>query len=216
MIRAHHQSTTDIPTADLVLSLRLPAGTDPAIVSSLKQGLEDLVAAVLTQTPFEEVIIKRADDLATAITGLSAPAITLIEERIRRQEAIRAVLARGDWLTAGQINALQAAPPTNRAQPASDWKRRGHIFSVFLGGREYFASYQFDAIGQPLPVIKAILDAIGPVADSWKIAAWFHFQNGWISGTGEHEGEPVSPMDALDRCEAVINAARRIHGTYIA
>ncbi|CAB3803503.1 hypothetical protein [Paraburkholderia caffeinilytica] len=216
MIRAHDQSTTDIPTTELVLSLRLPAGTDPAIVSSLKQGLEDLVAAVLTQTPFEEAIIKRADDLATAITGLSAPVTALIEERIWRQEAMRAVFARGNWLTAGQINALQAAPPANRAQPASGWKRRGHIFSVSIGGKEYFAGYQFDAMCQPLPVIKDILAALGPVADSWKIAAWFHFQNGWISGTGEHEGEPVSPVDALDRREAVINAARHMHGTYVA
>ncbi|WP_233625915.1 aminotransferase class IV [Burkholderia multivorans] len=61
----------DVPTADIVLSLRLPAGTAPAIVSSLKQGLEDLVTIVLTQVPFGEAMIKRADDLATAIAGLS-------------------------------------------------------------------------------------------------------------------------------------------------
>ncbi|NIF56252.1 hypothetical protein [Burkholderia sp. Ax-1724] len=216
MIRARHPSTKEFPTTDLVLSLRLPAGTDPAIVSSLKQGLEDLVATVLTQTPFEEAILKRADDLATAITGVSAPATTLIEERIRRREAIREILARGDWLTARQINALQAAPPANRARPASDWKRRGRIFGVFIGGREYFAGYQFDAIGQPLPVIKEILDALGMVADSWKIAAWFHFENGWISGTGEYQDQPVSPMDALDRRDAVVNAAKHMGQTYIA
>lgn len=216
MSRAHHQSTTDIPTADIVLSLRLPAGTDPAIVSSLTQGLEDLVAIVLTQAPFGEAIIKRADDLATAIASLPAPAVTLIGERLRRQEVIRAVLARGDWLTAGQINALQAAPPANRAQPASDWKHCGNIFSVFFGGEEYFAGYQFDAIGQPLPVIKEILNTLGPVDDSWRIAAWFHFENGWISGVGAREGEPVSPVDALDQRDALLNAARHMHETYVA
>jgi hypothetical protein len=76
--------------------------------------------------------------------------------------------------------------------------------------------YQFDTICQPLPVIEEVLDALGPVADSWKIAAWFHFQNGWISGTGEHDGEPVSPMDALDRREAIVNAAKHTPMTYIA
>ncbi|AJX96921.1 hypothetical protein [Burkholderia pseudomallei] len=216
MSRTHHQSTAVVPTADVVLSLRLPAGTAPAIVSSLKHGLEDLVAIVLTQAPFDEAMIKRADDLATAIAGLPEPAVTLIGERIQRQKSIRAIFARGDWLTAGQINVLQAAPPSNEAQPASDWKRCGDIFSVFFRGEEYFAGYQFDASGQPLPIIKEILNALGPVDDPWRIAAWFHFQNGWISGSGAREGEPVSPMDALDRRDALLNAARHMHGTYVA
>ncbi|KVW47243.1 hypothetical protein [Burkholderia ubonensis] len=216
MIRVQDPKTPDVPTVDLVLNLSLPAGTDPAVVSSLKRGLEDLVAAVLTKTPFEEVVIRRADDLASAITGLSAPTASLIEERIRRQETMRAVFARGDWLTAEQINARQTKPPANKAQPASDWRRRGRIFSVSVGGKEYFAAYQFDATCQPLPIIKEILETLGPVADSWKIAAWFHFQNGWISGTGNREGQPVAPMDALDRREILINAAKQMHGTYIA
>jgi len=216
MIRIHDRHSTDIPTAGPVLKLRLPAGTDPAIISSLKRGLEDLVAAVLTKTSFEEVVIKRADELAIAITELAAPAAPLIEERIRRQETMRSVFARDDWLTAEQINALQAAPPANKAQPASGWKRRGRIFGVSIGGKEYFAAYQFDAICQPLPVIKEILDALGPIADSWKIAAWFHFQNGWIPDTVERGCQPVAPMDALDRRETLINAASHMHGTYIA
>lgn len=215
MIGIYDEQNTDIPTEGLILNLRLPVGTDPAIVPSLKRGLEDLVAALLTKTPFEEAVFKRADDLAAAITGLSAPVVPLIDERIRRHETMRAVFARGNWLTAGQINALQAVPPANRAQPARRWKRRGDIFSVLIGGKEYFAGYQFDDMCQPLPVIKDILAALGPVADSWKIAAWFHFPNGWISGTGKHEGEPVSPMDVLDRGEAVIDAAKRTHGTYV-
>ncbi|SIT49247.1 conserved hypothetical protein [Paraburkholderia piptadeniae] len=216
MTRVNEEQVTDDPPGGPVLSLRLPAGTDPAVVSSLKRELEDLVAVVLTKTPFGEVVIERADELADAITKLSAPVAPLIEERIRRQETIRSVLARGEWLTVEQINALQIAPPPNNAQPAADWKRRGRIFSVSIGGKEYFAGYQFDTMCQPLPVIKEILDALGPKADSWKIAAWFHFKNGWIRGTGDCEDQPVAPMDALDRHETVLNAARRMHSTYIA
>lgn len=216
MIRGNDKPITDIPTEGPVLSLRLPVGIDPAIVPSLKRCLEDVVVALLTKTPFEEAVFKRADDLAAAITGLSAPAAPLIEERIRRQETMRAVLARGVWLTAEQINALQDVPPINKVQPASDWKRLNRIFSVSIGGKEYFAGYQFDTTCQPLPVIEEILDALGSVADSWRIAAWFHFQNGWILGTGEREGRPVAPMDALDRRDSIVNAARHIDGTYVA
>lgn len=216
MIQVRDQPNTVIPAEGPVLSLRLPVGTDPAIVPSLKRGLEDLVAAILTRTPFEEVVFKRADDLAAAITGLSAPVAPLIEERIRRQETMRAVLARGDWFTAEQINALQAVPPANKEQPASEWKRRGRIFGVSIGGQEYFAGYQFDVMCQPLPIIKEILYALGAVADSWEVAAWFHFPNGWISGIGEYEGEPLSPMDALHRREAIVDAAKHMPRTYIA
>lgn len=216
MIRVHDQPNMDIPTEGLVLNLRLPVGTDPAIVPSLKRGLEDLVEALLTKRPFEEAVFKRADDLAAAITGLTGPVAPLIEERIRRRETMRAVLARGDWLTAEQINALQIMPPADTGQPASDWKRHGRIFGVSVGGQEYFAGYQFDTMCEPLPVIEEILDTLGPVADSWKIAAWFHSQNGWIMGTGERQGQPIAPMDALDRRDSIVNAARRIAGTYIA
>ncbi|WP_175984080.1 hypothetical protein [Burkholderia vietnamiensis] len=216
MIRVHDKPNTDIPTEGLVLSLRLPVGTDPAIVPSLKQGLEVLVAALLTKTPFEEAVFKRADDLAAAITCLSAPVTPLIEERIRRQETMRTVLGRGDWFTAEQINALQTVPPTNKAQPSSDWKRHGRIFGVSIGGKEYFAGYQFNTMCQPLPIIQEILDALGPVADSWEIATWFHFANGWILGTGEREGQPIAPIDALDQRDSIVSAARHMYGTYIA
>ncbi|KAJ3472478.1 hypothetical protein NLI96_g13338 [Meripilus lineatus] len=139
-------------------------------------------------------MIKRADDLATAIAGLPEPAVTLIGSAFSARNLFAQFLR----------------------EPASDWKRRGDIFSVFFGGEEYFAGYQFDASGQPLPVIKEILNALGPVDDPWRISAWFHFENGWISDTGAREGEPVSPMDALDRRDALLNAARHMHGTYVA
>ncbi len=204
------------PGSEAGLRLRLPPGTDPAIASSLKRGMEELLAVLMALPQFEAQILGRADEIASVFTGLIAPTAPLIEERIRRQKAMQEVLSQGDWFTAGQINALQTAPRAHKAHPASDWKRRGRIFGVTVNGKEYFAGYQFDALFQPLPVIREILEALGPVADSWKIAAWFHFPNGWIIGRGQHAGEPISPRDALDRRNEVIEAARHIYGGYVA
>ncbi|MFP3567461.1 hypothetical protein [Paraburkholderia sp. SIMBA_030] len=100
---------------------------------------------------------------------------------------------------AEQINALQAVSPGDEAHPASDWKRRSRIFGVTFGGKEYFAGYQFDAMCQPLPVVRDILAALGPLDDSWKIAAWFHFPNGWIASRSDHQGEPVAPNVSVQR-----------------
>ncbi|KVU36789.1 hypothetical protein WK66_29270 [Burkholderia ubonensis] len=208
--------TPNDPSADAVLSLRLPPGTDPAIASSLKRGLEELLTVVMALPGFETRILQCADAIALAFTGLVAPAAPLIEERIRRQKAMHEVFARGDWLTAEQVNGLQVMPPANKEQPAGDWKRQGRIFSVTFEGNEYFAGYQFDAMCQPLPVVRDILAILGPVADSWRIAAWFHFPNGWIAGHGDRQGDAVAPRDALDRRREVIEAARHTNDDYVA
>ena len=69
-----------------------------------------------------------------------------------------------------------------------------------VDGQAYFAAYQFDTVCQPQPVIHDILAALGPVTDTWKIAAWFHFPNGWIIDERAHA---VAPKNALDRSQEV-------------
>ncbi|MEX3929165.1 hypothetical protein AB4Y36_34805 [Paraburkholderia sp. BR10936] len=58
-----------------------------------------------------------------------------LNKRLRRLEIMQAVLELGEWLTAAQINARQKRPPCRRSQPASNWKRRGRIYSVTVSGR---------------------------------------------------------------------------------
>ncbi len=198
------------------LKIPLPAGTDPAVVSSLKQSFTEALLIVMHECAFEKDLLFRADEIASTVVRLTAPATPLIQERIQRQKTMRGILADGDWLTAEQVNELQSAPPVNKSQPANDWKRRGRIYSVSVEGKDYFAAYQFDEMSQPLPVIKDLLTALGEVGDTWRIAAWFHFPNGWITGTAEHKGRPVSPKDALDRHDAVVEAARHLNGEYVA
>ncbi len=112
-------------------------------------------------------VLQRADCLAELAIGLVEPDSELVENRVYRMRTIQQVFAEGEWLTAEPLNALQATPPANKAHPASDWKRRGRVFSVNCRGKEYFTRYRFDALYQPLPIIKEILVAFGEVADSW-------------------------------------------------
>ena len=203
------------PDSDtLVLPLRLPKDTDPAAVSSIVDAIEKAwwVLAGAGQT----ALLGRADRLADLATGLLEPNVELLDDRVRRMQTIKQVFAEGDWLTAEQLNALQPQPPANKAHPASDWKRRGRIFGVNHGGKEYFARYQFDALYQPLPIIKDILRAHGEVADPWTLAAWFHYPNGWIASRRETGVVPMAPKDALDQREAVLKAAVRRQASYVA
>jgi hypothetical protein len=140
----------------------------------------------------------------------------MLEERIGQMGSVKKVFEEGDWLTAEDINTLQLRPPAKKSLPASDWKRSGRIFSVSYDGKEYFPSYQFDAMFQPLPVVRKILKAYGECADSWSLATWFHYPNSWIANEVDSEAVPVAPKDALDRSNDVIKAARNQRGTYVA
>jgi hypothetical protein len=195
----------------LYVPVALPEGIDPAALSSVVEAIEK--AMVVLAHARQEEVIARADRIAELATGLLEPSAELLEDRVYRMRTLQQVFAEGDWLTSDQLHALQADPPKSTSQPASDWKRRGRIFGVSRGGREYFASYQFDAMYEPLPVIRDALRAFGNVADSWVLAAWFHYPNAWILGP---DGAPVAPKDALDRRDDLIRAAQRRIDSYVA
>lgn len=195
----------------LRVPVNVPGNTDPAAVSSMVEAVEK--ALTLLVNAGQGAVLERADHLAELAAGLLEPSSELLEDRVRRMQTLRQVFAEGDWLTAEQLNALQAAPPKNRSHPASDWKRRGRIYGVSHGGREYFARYQFDALYQPLPVVRDVLKAFGEVADSWVLAAWFHYPNAWIVGP---DGVPVAPRNALDRVDALLDAAEKRRTSYVA
>jgi len=114
------------------------------------------------------------------------------------------------------LNRQQPEPPSNRSLPASDWRQRGKIFSVTFDRKEYFPRYQFDAAYQPLPLMRDILVAFGTEPDTWKIAAWFHYPNGWIVESGSEGAKAVAPKDALDRGNDLLRALEKRKGTYVA
>lgn len=206
--------------AGLTVPIQLPPGVDPTAVPSLVQAVEDAVS-LLAQARGRQVVAQ-ADVLAELAAGRLEPRLELVEERLRRMQTVNTLLAETEWLTAEQINALQPEPPANRSLPASDWKRRGRVFAVNHGGRELYPRYQFDAAYQPLPVVKPVLAAFGPVADPWTLAAWFHFPNGWLARPRAADAapgqppEPAAPKDRLDDAAAVVHAATQRHHGYVA
>jgi len=144
------------------------------------------------------------------------PDYGLIEERLQRLQTIQEIFSEEKWLTAEMLNHLQAEPPPDQMLPASDWKRQGRIFSVTFEGKEHFPYYEFDAAYQPLPLIRDVLAAFSSVADTWQIAAWFHYPNGRIVESTDKGVKPIAPKDALDRREDLIKAIKERKGSYVA
>lgn len=208
---ALHPSAAAEHDAGLCVPVAMPPDTDPAAVSSVIQAIEKALVVMVHARQGE--VIAHADHLAEIATGLLEPSSELMEDRVQRMRTLRQVFAEGDWLTSEQLNSLQDAPPKSKSQPASDWKRRGRVFSVSRGGREYFARYQFDAMYEPLPIVREVLEAFGDVADPWVLAAWFHYPNAWLAGG---DGGALAPKDALDRRDDVVQAALKRRTSYVA
>ncbi|CAD0330829.1 hypothetical protein [Xanthomonas hortorum] len=175
-----------------------------ATLSSLTEALEKTAHLVLQADPTP--LLRRAEQVAEAVVESATPNESLLLERIAQRRSMQAIIEADEWLTAEQINEMQTSPPANKNHPASDWKRRGRIYSVDMDGKDHYASYQFDVMGRPLPIIKDILAALGSIPDSWSIASWFHYPNGWIAG---RNGSAVAPKEALDRPADVIKAASK-------
>jgi hypothetical protein len=208
------RQTSKTGKKELVLDVPIPEGADPAVIPSLRKGIAQAVRLVVTSG--EVAILERADQLAALITAVTDPDLGLVEERLQRMQTIREIFNEGEWLSAEIINRLQPEPPSNRSLPASDWKRRGRIFSVTFGGKEYFPRYQFDAAYQPLPLMRDVLKAFGTVADTWTIAAWFHYPNGWLVEPGLAGLQPVAPRNALDRRDDLMQALEKRTRGYVA
>ncbi len=120
-----------------------------------------------------------------------------------------------DWLTGGDIDYARAKLGLKEVHPR-EWERSGRVFSVLHEGRHYYPTYLLNSSYEPLPIVKAVLDAYGEFSDSWEVAIWLHFPNGWIVNETRCRDVPLAPKDALSFGEQIISAARNRRGTYIA
>ncbi|KQZ35126.1 MULTISPECIES: hypothetical protein [Telluria group] len=117
-----------------------------------------------------------------------------------------------DWLTAEELD--RQLQDMRSGHSAYELERQRRIFSVERDGAHYFARYQFNAHLEPLPVVREILVRL-VLVESWAIAAWFHFPNGWIP-LDDAGKSPVAPKDVLNRREELLQAAEKYRSTYVA
>ncbi|MBI5442187.1 MAG: hypothetical protein HY900_13375 [Deltaproteobacteria bacterium] len=123
----------------------------------------------------------------------------LIRSARRRAELLRDF----EGLTSAQVADLRGSTAGNRAAIASRWKSEGRVFSVRYQKSELYPAFQLDEDGEPRPVIRRILEAIGG-RDGWELALWFTAANGWLD-----DKRPVDLLDKAKREDEIVDAARR-------
>ena len=108
--------------------------------------------------------------------------------RIARKntESCAIYLRTTEFYTAEDIWEQIAKKPKNPKEPSSKWKREGRVFAIRHDGKDLFPAFQF-ADGQPLPIIKEILEALPDYLSPWQTAFWFESGNGWLGGKTPQE-----------------------------
>jgi hypothetical protein len=164
---------------------------------------------LLGPKPSEEAVRSLANRLSRLVCEMRTSAgHDTTQDLLDRTGMLEEILSGSSWLTSRQVNMLQKEKSGEKS--AKRWKREGRIFGVRFRKAEHFPAYQFDAVThEPLPVIRSILEALGPSADPWVIAAWFHYPNGWVTNSrvDEEHSEPIAPMHALLQMPDVVLAA---------
>lgn len=114
--------------------------------------------------------------------------------------AIRQRFLRGvETLSSAEVAARAGHEAKNRHQTAARWKAQRRVFAVPYQGQDRFATFQFDADGKPLPIIKKVLEALPASRTPWQTAFWFVSSNSWLGGP--------APQERLDDKAAVLEAA---------
>jgi len=126
------------------------------------------------------------------------------------------IIREGEWLTIGTTSASHSVQSIGLTRDLEMWEAAGEIFSIPHNGERYFARYQFDEYGAPLPVMKEVLDRLNEVMDPWSIAAWFAFPNSWAAQELRGTFVAVRPSTILDRREELLHAVLMVRGSYAA
>ena len=104
-----------------------------------------------------------------------------------------------DTLTSAEVAARAGHEAKNRHQTAARWKAQARVFAAPYQGQDRFPTFQFDADGKPLPLIKKILEVLPKSRTPWQNAFWFVSSNSWLGGP--------APREMLDDEAAVLDAA---------
>lgn len=145
--------------------------------------------------------------LAQWMAGLPEPTTLapphLLREAAMRTRARKAVLASGDWLTAGQIAEIAGLSATNPSAQPNKWKRKGLIFAIHYKGADLFPAYGLDPDTDYRPR-KALADIIRVFAGhkrGWGMAFWFMSDNSFLGGQRPQDVLATDPAKVIAAAE---------------
>ncbi len=116
-------------------------------------------------------------------------------------EIDREIERENDEMRAAYLQTMKLYTAEDIQGPSAKWKREGRVFAIQDGEKDLFPAFQF-VDGQPLPIIRKILEALPDYLSPWQTAFWFESGNGWLGGK--------TPQECLKNESKVIDAAEQL------
>jgi hypothetical protein len=118
--------------------------------------------------------------------------------------ALASVMSGTIWLTADELAGRISASQAGCAGTMARWTGEGRLFALEIGGRAVYPAYAFDAAGEPLPVIRRVVQNLSG-HDALGLACWFESPNAYLDGSRPRE------MLVTDAERVVAAAEARCH-----
>lgn len=189
--------------------LKRPASIDEDIFKvALEAALRTLAA--LNPSPDPAKTLTNKVEIKTTLTAQRNTVGTANTERLEKLKRI--ILDDSEWLVAQEVSRRggNGGVVKNPSGLPNRWKRAKKIFAIASEGRDLYPAYALDIGGQPLPLIKKIIELFGETKTPWALAVWFGSPNSWLGNK--------KPKDLLASApEKVMEAALRakegpVHG----
>ena len=148
---------------------------------------------VLTQQLIDKADVRRLDERREAM----------------RASAVQAILQNSEWVTASQLSDIINPALRNKHAKASSFLKDKRVFALLKDGENIYPRYQFDATGQPIPVVAEILKVFDGYT-GFRVAAWFESTSSALNGKRPREVLETMSREVL--AAAVAHERGPMHG----
>lgn len=183
--------------------LKRPGGIDDAV---FKIALEAAFLAVAGLNQLPDTV------KAKATTVKAKPKSTGTTNTERLEKLKETILNDSEWLPAQEVSRRGGAGTgvKNPSGLPNRWKRTGKIFAITSEGRDLYPAYALDIGGQPLPLVRKIIELFGETKTPWSLAVWFGTLNSWLGNKKPKDLLTTAPEQVLEA--ALMAKEGPVHG----
>lgn len=192
---------------ELYYVLKRPPTIDDAV---FKIALEAAFRAVTGMSHLPMTAQTTAAPVKAEAASRQTNAETTNTERLEKLK--KAILNDSEWLPAQEVSRRggAAAGVKNPSGLPNRWKRAGKIFAITSKGRDLYPGYALDIGGQPLPLMKKIIELFGETKTPWSLALWFGTPNSWLGNKKPKDLLAPAPERVLEA--ALMAKEGPVHG----
>lgn len=126
-----------------------------------------------------------------------------------RAKAVELVMNGTSWLTATELFDELPKKPSNAHTVLARWLTQGRIFAMEKSGVRIYPRYAFDAMVEPVPLLKEVLKELAG-RSPFQIASWFESPSNYLDGKRPREVLETNGLAVVTAAQRLVEGA--IHG----